>query len=195
VAQRRAPKPSSLSGKTWRVPDLGKVRVATASRRALEDLDRRWGAMRRPEDVHLAWRWTEIVPDMREAFIVYAEDAPIGIWASKSGSPLALEGAAYYRLDYLEIDPARRGDGATSPLLFALIAKRAAEHRASGIVLAAFNVEGLIETYVALGAELGCPRGWNHPPELVPLTFRQVALDELRALIDALQEDPGRALP
>lgn len=191
MAQRRAPKPSALLGKTWRVPGLGAARVATASLQASRDIDRRWSPRRRPDDAHLAWRWAEIVPDMREAFIVVAGGDPIAIWASKVGSPLALAGSAYYRLDYLELDPDRRGDGMTAALLFALIAKRVEEHKAGGVVLAAFNVEGLVEAYVALGAEPGCPRGWNHPAELIPLTFHQAALARLRALIDDLQEDPG----
>jgi hypothetical protein len=160
-----------------------------------KEIDERWSLKRRSNDAHLAWRWADIVPAMREAFTVLSGDEPIAIWASKNGSPLSLGGGVYYRLDYLEIDPDRRGDGRTALLLFALIAKRVAEHSATGIVLTAFDVPALVEAYLALGAEPGCPRGWNHPVELVPLTFQQPALDRLRELIDALEEVPRRSLP
>ncbi|MBP9204906.1 MAG: hypothetical protein KBG28_13125 [Kofleriaceae bacterium] len=132
---------------------------------------------------------------MREAFVVRADQAPIAIWASKVGSPIALAGRRYYRLDYLEVDPARRGDGQTSTLLLGLIAKRAEEHGASGVVLAAFSIDRLLQAYEYLGAERGAPPGWNHPPQLVPLTFNAAALHRLRELIDDLQEDPPGALP
>jgi hypothetical protein len=149
----------------------------------------------RESDVHLAWNWAEIVPDMHDAFVVLAEDEPIAIWASRLRSPVVLEGRKYYRLDYLEIDPRRRGDQLVAPLMFGLIARRATELEAVGVVLAAFQIPGLVKRYVTLGASQGCPRGWNHPTELVPLTFEQAAIDRLRELIDALQEDRSGSFP
>ena len=190
----RPPKPSDLVSVTWNVPVMGRVRVANATKESAGNIDEQWAPRRSPEDAHLAWKWFDMVPAMREAFIVYAEVAPIAIWSSKLGSPIELSGERYYRLDYLEIDPARRGDGSTAALLFGLIAKRVAEHAATGIVLSAFKIDGLVQAYARLGAEHGCPPGWNHPPELVPLIFRRPALDRLRELIDALQENPSRAL-
>jgi GNAT superfamily N-acetyltransferase len=192
MTRQRPAKLSALLGLRLLDPDLGEVTVITGSVNVGAKIDALWRERRSDMDALLAWNWSEIVADMREAFVVCAAGAPIAIWASKTGSCVKLEGRPYYRLDYLEIDPNRRGDGLTSSLLAGMIAKRAAEHRACGIVLAAFPNERLVKFYESLGATRGAPRGWKHPPELVPLTFGQVALDNLRELIDAYEENSGR---
>lgn len=195
MRRQRAPRATSLTNRVWAAADLGDVRVGTATTDVATALDTMWSVRRGSDDIGLAWRWADIVPDMREAFVVLAKGAPIAIWASKLGSPVVLGGQKYYRLDYLEIDPARRGDGQTSAILLGLIAKRAAEHTATGVVLAAFCIDGLIRAYEYLGAERGAPPGWNHPVQLVPLTFKQPALSRLRELIDDLEEEPSGPLP
>jgi hypothetical protein len=189
------PRSSGLLIHRWLVPKLGVARVSTASLETAKAIDTSWPSARQESDVHLAWRWAEIIPDMNDAFVVLVEDEPIGVWASKLRSPVLLEGRKYYRLDYVEIAPRRRGDQLVAPLVFGLIAKRAAEVEAIGVVLAAFQIPALVDRYVALGASEGCPRGWNHPPELVPLMFEQAARDRLRGLIDGLQEDSSGSLP
>ena len=190
MRRQRPPRATSLTNKVWAAADLGEVRVGTATNEVASLIDQAWLPRREGDDIHLAWRWADIVPDMREAYVVRAGEEPIAIWASKVGSPIELGGRKYYRLDYLEVDPARRGDGQTSAVLLALIAKRAAEHGAEGVVLAAFSIDGLIRAYEYLGAERGAPPGWNHPAQLVPLTFKQPALTKLRELIDDLEEKP-----
>jgi GNAT superfamily N-acetyltransferase len=172
--------------------DLGRITVITGSVNVGEQIDALWHERRSDLDSLMSWEWGKIVADMREAFTVCFDESPVAIWASKTGSCVQLEGQPYYRLDYLEVDPDRRGDGLTSPLLFGMIAKRATEHHASGIVLAAFPSEKLVKFYESLGATRGAPRGWTHEPELVPLTFGQEALSKLRELIDAYEENSGR---
>ena len=113
----------------------------------------------------------------------------------QGGSPVALGDTKYYRLDYLEVAPTRRGDGQTFALAMALVSKRAAEHRAEGVVLTAFRIDGVVRAYEYLGAERGAPPGWNYPSQLVPLTFKQPALAKLRELIDGLEEKPPGPLP
>jgi hypothetical protein len=63
------------------------------------------------------------------------------------------------------------------------------------VVLSAFNVDKLVRGYETLGATRGSPRGWNYPAELVPLTFEQAALDDLRESTDAFKEEPSRTVP
>ncbi len=151
MRRQRPPRATSLTNKVWAAADLGEVRVGTATLEVARALDVTWSPRRGGDDIHFAWRWADIVPDMREAFVVSAKGEAIAIWGSKLGSPIELGGQKYYRLDYLEVDPARRGDGQTSALLFGLIAKRASEHGATGIVLAAFSIDGLIQAYEYLG--------------------------------------------
>lgn len=158
-------------------------------------IDAEWVGRRAAGDVHLTWRWVDLTRDTRESFVVFLDDVPVAIWASKTGSPVTLDGHPYYRLDYVELDPDLRGDGQTSVMLFALIARRASELGAEGIVLSAFNVDKLINTYEILGATRGNPSGWKWPKELVPLTFYQGALDSLRELTDGFEEDPSKAIP
>jgi GNAT superfamily N-acetyltransferase len=195
MARPRPAKISSLPGSRWKVPGLGEVTITTGSPDVAARIDKLWRERRGDIDALLAWKWVDIVADMREAFAIHAAGSPIAIWASKPGSCVQLDGKPYYRLDYLEVDPERRGDGQTSTLLAGMIAKRATEHRASGIVLPAFPSEKLAKFYESLGATRGAPQGLEPPPQLVPFTFGQDALDNLRELVDALQKDPGRAIP
>lgn len=194
MARRRPPRATNLLNLCWRLPDGALVRVTSAMHDQLAAIDVSWPARRPPTDVQHAWRWSDIVPDMREAFIMTIDDRPAAVWSTKVGG-VELEGRTFYRLDYLELDPDRRGDGQTAAALFGLIAKRVAEHRAEGVVLAAFNEPKLLQAYEYLGAEQGAPRGWNHPPGLVPLTFKQSALDRLRELIDGLEEKSSGTVP
>lgn len=194
MTRHRRTKATTLTNRLWRAADLGEVRVGTGTVNLAKTLDAEWWRHRRDSDIHLAWQWASIVSDAREAFVVTADGKPIAIWASKLGSPIVLGPERFYRLDYLEIAPTCRGDGQTSVLLFGLIAKRAEEHAATGIILAAFQIDKLINAYHALGAERGAPRGWHYPKELVPLTFRRSALARLRRLIDGLEEDAPRPL-
>lgn len=192
MTRHRRTKATTLTNRLWKAAELGEVRVGTGTVALAKTLDAEWSQRRRESDNHLAWQWTRIVSDAREAFVVIANGKPIAIWASKLGSPIDLGAERFYRLDYLEIDPNCRGDGQTSVLLFGLIAKRAEEHAAGGIILTAFPIDKLVEAYESLGAERGAPRGWHYPKELVPLTFRRSALTRLRRLIDGLEEDaPG----
>lgn len=188
-------KATSLTNRVWEIADLGAVRVGNGTIKVARTLDSEWPQRRRQTDIHRDWRWREIISDAREAFVVTANGNPIGIWASKLGSPITLGDDRFYRLDYLEIDPNRRGDGQTATALFGLVAKRAEEHAATGVILTAFQIDKLVEAYVSLGAERGAPRGWNYPKQLVPLTFGRLALSRLRKLINDLEKDGTRPLP
>jgi hypothetical protein len=64
---------------------------------------------------------------------------------------------------------------------------RARERGAKGIVLAAFNVDGVGRAYELRGAAPGCPKGWSHDPNLVPYTFEEPALERLEGSIHELE--------
>lgn len=163
MGRLRPPKATHLTGKVWVAADLGEIRLATATNAVASLIDQTRPPHRGEEDIHLAWRWADIVRDMREAYVVRADEELLAIWASKVGSPIAPGDTKYYRLDYLEIAPTRRGDGQTFALAMALVSKRAAEHRAEGVVLTAFRIDGVVRAYEYLGAERGAPPGWNYP--------------------------------
>lgn len=93
----------------------------------------------------------------------------------------------FYRLDYLEADPFhRRRDGVVSALLLGLVAGRALERGAAGVLLTAFPVDGLRQFYVSAGAAEGKPKGWNAPKSLLSFVFRSAALEHLKEVTDGL---------
>jgi GNAT superfamily N-acetyltransferase len=131
------------------------VRAATFNDCAA--IDDAWPSSRRPADVHHAWRWADIWKSLKDCLVLEG-DRPVAIWGSTVRRPLKLAGATYYRLDYLEIAPAHRGK-ILGAFLIAVIASRALELGATGIVLTAFPVPGLVEFYEGTGAVRGAPRG------------------------------------
>jgi hypothetical protein len=159
----------------------------------LAEIDASWPQDRRPNDVHDCWRWTEISPTLSDLFIVYVIEGdkrqPIAIWGAKKASPLDLPEGPRYRLDYIEVAPNLRGTDTSVAATFALatVAMRAREVGASGIVLAAFPMEGLGRAYEARGAVQRTPKGWEFPANLVPYVFGPEALDRLAGFVDDLE--------
>lgn len=182
------PAPTKLTLLRWDVPSVGAVIVRAATFNDCAAIDDAWPSSRRPADVHHAWRWVDISKSLKDCFVVAEGDRPVAIWGSTVSRPLKLAGTTYYRLDYLEIAPAHRGE-ILGAFLTAVIASRALELGAAGIVLTAFPVPGLVEFYEGVGAVRGSPRGWSHPKELVALTFELSALRRLKELADALLEE------
>lgn len=180
--------PTTLTRLRWDIPDVGIVIVRAATFNNCVAIDATWPPSRRPADVHHAWRWVDIWSSLKDCFVIMDSECPVAIWGSSVSRPLQLAGTTYYRLDYLEISPAHRGKilGAFST---AVIAFRASELGATGIVLTAFHVPGLVEFYEKMGAVRGAPRGWSHPKELVPLTFELSALQRLKEFSDAFLEE------
>lgn len=154
------------------------------------EIDEQWPGLRPVTDVQQVWRWQEIYGELREVFCVRAEGSIVAIWGSTSSRPRKLVEGTYYRLDYLELSPLHRGKGNVAGLfLMGMVASRALEVSATGIVLTCFNVPGVVAYYAAAGATVGCPRGWNHPTGVVALTFDQRALHNLKDLADALLKE------
>lgn len=173
----------------WLVEPLGRIRVCLPKTTHLATIDGTWPARRKDSDRHKdAWEWTRLVRDLAECFIAVEEDdRPIGIWGSRRETLLRLPGGSYYRLDFLEADPDRRG-GPVGVLTIGLAACRALELAADGMVLATFPIEGLRRFYKAVGAVEERARGWNCDKHLLPFHFNAAALKRLREATDELLE-------
>ena len=177
------PAPTKLSQMRWDVPGVGAVTVRAATFNDCAAIDVAWPPSRRPADVHHVWRWADIWKSLKDCLVVVEGARPVAIWGSTVGRPLKLTGTTCYRLDYLEIAPAHRGQ-ILGAFLTTIIASRALELGATGIVLTTFPVPGLVEFYEGMGAVRGAPRGWSYPKELVALTFELPALRRLKELAD-----------
>ncbi len=180
--------PSSLLGRTWTLPGSGRLRVVIPTDRHVGEIDLEWPSDRRPTDWHHAWRWKDLTAGKVEVFaLVDADDKATGIWCSAKHRPIRLPDGLFYRPDYLEVSPAGRGQE-LGVFLFLLIAARALELGADGVVLGTWEI--LRDFYRGLGGMERKPRGWNLEPNLVPFTFDR---ETLEGLVEALgkKEDHG----
>jgi hypothetical protein len=116
-----------------------------------------------------------------------ADQVVLALWSSSKKKPIRLPEGIFYRLDYLEVSPPSRG-GVVGTFTLAVIAARATELNATGIVLAAFPIKGLSDAYERAGAVGRCPQGWNCPANLLPFIFEAAALARLKALADGFLE-------
>jgi hypothetical protein len=179
--------PSGLSLKSWNVSGIGRVRVVEPSPAQLAAVDAAWPGARRSTDWHSAWRWLEITAGKAEVFaVVGPDDRVLGLWCSSKHKPIQLPEGLFYRPDYLEIAPDVRGQEA-GVFLFLLIAARALELGAQGIVLGTWEV--LRRFYEGLGGIERRPRGWNLEANLVPFTFDAEALADLKAALDRTEDN------
>lgn len=175
---------TQLTSLVWELPDGTVFTVRTPSADMLNQIDREWPAGRRDDDQHLGWKWREIFSWSPEAFcLVDANGAAAGIWSSLKTSPIALREGSFYRLDRIEASPLYRG-GIVGVFLFSLVAVRALELKANGIVLGALPAS--TKFYERLGGENRLPAGWNNDRELVPFVFPEQILLELKEDVDEL---------
>ncbi len=185
---------SELSVRTWDISEFGigveKVALVAASIETLDQIDETWPAARRQTDVSTDWCWVKLglKRSERYALIDLRDRRPLAVWCSKEPPTITLDGSIYYRLDYVEIHPELRG-GPFGVFVFGAIAARALECNAVGVVLAAFAVPKLAESYLAKGATQGAPKGWNYHKTLLPFTFDEGALRRLKDGLDGFLEE------
>lgn len=179
---------SRLVGQRWHVQALGEVRVERATPLHCADIETEWEPLRAEDDRDLAWRWTKIGPTLRDGFVLIGAH-PLSIWGSTKEEPIRLPGGRYYRLDFLEARPDHRGLRVVGLFTMALVAVRALEQDADGVVLASFDVPKLIAFYEGLGAIRRRPTGWNLPRNLVPFQLDAQALEQLARFADAHHDD------
>lgn len=120
-------------------------------------------------------------------FLSDESGVPAGIWCSFKDRLIVLpDEGCVYRLDRFEVNPAYRG-GFVSTLLAAVVATRALELGAAGMVLA--SLPGALDFWIGLGGVQRMPRGWSIEEEkLIPVVFTREALVELKEDIDELVE-------
>lgn len=182
--------PTKLVYGRWQVPTLGGVRVVRATPDVCEEIDAAWPPLRLDSDGHRDWRWGEIVATLRDAFVLVGTH-PVAIWGSTKAEPIRLPSGRYYRLDFIEARPDQRGKGSVGLFAMALVAVRAMELGASGVVLAAFDMPQLLAFYERLGATRRIPTGWTVPKNLVPFVLDADALERLARLAHAHDDDQG----
>lgn len=160
----------------------------------VQRIDHDWPQQRPVDDYSVDWAWSDLLAECRESFAIVTESGgdPVAIFGAKHSEPLKLLDGPLYRIDFLEVAPARRGSDA-GVLLLALVALRAGEVGARGIVGASFNIPGLLNFYQRAGAKLECPRGWNPPAGVIPLHFDESARSNLEAIAHAQRDDQGTA--
>jgi len=179
--------PSALLGRRWSVPGVGSISLRHVTQAHLSEIDALWPQSRRADDWHHSWRWKDILKRRPESFVVTAVDGAVaGIWCSAKKRPIRLPAGSFYRPDYMEVAPARRTSG-LGVFLFALIAARALELNADGVVLGTWPV--LRAFYRGLGGTEGKPQGWNLERDLVPFFFDSSRLKGLRAELQNLEEN------
>ena len=192
MVHSRQQQPSALLARSWRLPEIGLVRVIRPSPADIAHIDETWPARRRLTDWHHSWRWHEITASRPEAFALRKDDGSLlGIWCSAKKAPITLPDGRFYRPDFLEISPDARGRE-VGAFIFLLIASRALELKAEGIVLGTWPV--LREFYSRMGGHERKPRGWNLENNLVPFVFDLATLQGLKNLLDGM-EHHGEGTP
>jgi hypothetical protein len=183
IARRRFP--SVLLARAWNVPGVGRVRLVHPTDQHLSAIDAEWPPGRRPTDWHRAWRWKKITSGKVEVFAVLGPaEQLLGIWCSAKHKPIRLPDGLFYRPDYLEVAPGQRGQ-AMGVFLFLLIATRALEVGARGIVFGTWDI--LRVFYRGLGGVEGKPRGWTIETNLIPFVFETHTLEGLREALERME--------
>jgi len=187
----RPPAPSaSLCGVCFDVPEVGLLTLSIASESHLAQADRIWPQERRPNDLHDHWRWLKIMNGKRERFSILhrADSRVVALWCSEPKGPRHIESGRFYRLDYLEVAPRHRQ---TSVGLFvlALVACRALEVGASGLVLGGFPIDGVHRFYTEAGGVQRDVRGWKPARDLIPYIFERSALEWLKDFADGFLDE------
>jgi hypothetical protein len=176
------PLSTKLTKKRWSISSVAEVGVRLLLVEHAAEADRAWPATRKTEDWHVTWKWRQLVSGKPEAFAVVdlATDRVTALWCTAQRRPAKLRDGLFYRPDFLEVAPPLRG-GDMGVFLFQLIAARALEVGANGIMLATWPP--LRAFYAGLGGTEGPPHGWRPPANLIPFTFASDALGDLVAAL------------
>ncbi|MCB9540044.1 MAG: GNAT family N-acetyltransferase [Myxococcales bacterium] len=130
--------------------------------------------------------WATIVRQCRDRVVLLDEvDDVVAIWGSKLKLRLVGE-VRVYRLDFLEVHPARPGVG-IGAIAMGLVADQAARDGAKGIVLS--SLPQSVGFYEALGGSKKLPGVWNAERGTVPFYFDTSAMGVLRELLADAQAD------
>lgn len=139
-------------------------------------------ACKRPEGAeHRGWEWSRIRQRSKDILALQQEDGTcLAIWSS-GRKVLKLDSGTYYRLDYLEVNPDRRGEGWGAVAVAAACA-RARELGADQIVLGA--LPQAIPYWRKIAVQ-GAPEGWNCAKELEPYVIGSDVVGNLERVFHA----------
>jgi len=161
-------------GARWDLGEDGTLCLAKASRSLARDALSIWESRCEPRLVD--WRWALLVGEYPEAFALLAENGHArALWCSRSRRTLRLPVGPTYELGYIEVDPDDRG-GTVGYVTLAIVACRALEVGAVGMVLAFLPYPGLERFYENAGGQKGKVKGWQAPRGLAPYFFPREAL-------------------
>lgn len=161
----------------WIFPDIGSVALAVPGDSLLAAVDESWPTLRPSESESQVWSWRKIMQAARDRFVLRdAAKEPLALWSSAKSTPLSLPGGRFYRLDYLEVCPRHR-KARLGAFLMALIARRAREIGAGGMVLGALPEAA--QFYERLGFRAGLLAGWQTERGLIPYRLEGEDLDRL----------------
>jgi len=186
LARGRMAKPPpprvQLLDQRWGMPGIGCLSVRTPTATEVARVDSVWPGLRPQEHENTHWRWQAITESYAENLAIFDGERPLALWSSCSGGAFALHDGKFYVLDYLELNPLSRG-GTFSALVFAVIASRALEHGAAGMLLASLPASKRF--YQTLGGEQRPTKGWKvREKALIPFAFTLATLNRLRDQLD-----------
>lgn len=165
---------SALDKSEWEFDSLGTVRLDVASSEIARRVDNQWTPTRAVDAASNGWSWYAICAAAEDRFAVSTTDEIVAMWSGKAN--VLLGGESFYRVDRIEVAPRRHGQG-YGLVTFHLLAARAKEAVAAGIVLAALPEASAF--HAKLGGVPVRPRGWHSAPGLVPFSFDRSRLDEI----------------
>lgn len=175
---------TQLTG-TWYVEKVGPCSIRSVGNKDVERIDVAWPTLRPSGAPHLNWKWKEIREATQEQFRIESEGQTVAIWASKR-TAVKLGGKTWYRLDFLEVDPAKTGI-LLGAFTMCAVANRAVELRRDGLLLGAFPQ--VADFYRALDGKQELVSGWKCESGLVPFVFEREALGKLKERIHDFVEE------
>lgn len=175
----------------WGFPAVGLVALAVPGDSLLAAIDESWPALRSPQSESQSWSWRRIMRSARDRFVLRdTADEPLALWSSAKSGPLRLPGGRFYRLDYLEVCPRNR-KARLGAFLMALIARRAAEVGADGVVFGALPEAATF--YEKIGFQAGIVAGWQTERGLIPYRLEGEDLERLIESGNAFLEEDAAA--
>lgn len=180
-----------MFGDQWDYPGVGRVTLAIPGDSLLASIDESWPPLRNPQSESHRWSWRKIMDSARDRFVLKdAAGVPLALWSSAKSAPLRLPDGRFYRLDYLEVSPGSRR-AYLGVFTMALIARRAAEVGAGGIVFGALPEAA--EFYEKIGFQKGIVAGWQTERGLVPYRLEGEDLERLIESGNAFLEEDAAA--
>ncbi|HEX3770485.1 MAG TPA: hypothetical protein VHV30_06465 [Polyangiaceae bacterium] len=183
MAPRKTFAPSGILGTVWNLEEAGSIRLVAATREVGISAVAAWTADDSSRLVE--WAWSRLLRQHSEAFaLVGAQGVPRALWCSRRDRLLALPCGPSYELGYLELHPQDRGT-LLGYYVLAVIAARAIETGARGMVLASLPHPKVQAFYSFAGGKAGKVKGWQTPFGLVQYFFSEEALRALQQELDA----------